>query len=794
MTVVEGLLFDVDYVTLQGKAWLRLFVRANDGMRVLLDPGFEPYFYAVPDGPAGGPALEALARRLENVGRGDARVVRCEVVSRLDGLAPRAVLRVVAGHPQHVPQLRELVASQPGVAEVREADVLYAQRFLIDKALVPMAGVRAEVEPGPLSGTWAVKRLAPVELEAEPELKTLAFDLEVYNPRIVPDPDTDPIILIGVATSTGRVDVLRNEGSDKDLIEAFVRVVREADPDVLFAYNGDAFDWPYLLARCAKHGIRLAVGRDGSEPEARQAGMARVVQVSGRANVDLLRVAQRDLPEVKVKTLVNVAEHLGVVDRADRVTLPKERIWEWWDAPEKREELVRYSRDDVTSTLELGTRLLPLQAELCRVIRVPLDDGAKMGRGRQVDWFLLSEAARRGMLAPKKELTETDEVYEGGFVLEPPRGLQEEIVALDFSSMYPSIMLSYNISPETLIAEPLAERDAHLAPEVGHRFRKAPDGFFRQIVGELVERRRALKRQLKRLAPGSAEASLLDVRQKTLKVLTNSFYGYMAWAGARWYKRECAEATAAWGRHFIKEVIDEARRDEIEVLYGDTDSLFVRASDRIPSFVERMNERLPLELDLREKYRVIFFTGAKKRYAGLTTDGEIVVRGLEVRRGDWCELAKRLQERILETLLRKRDAGAALRIARQAVQEVNAGGARLEALTIHKTLTQAPGTYKSKQAHVLAVERAQREHPDFKAVVGSKVSFVFVKERNGKAARLQSERAKLVMFLRPEDELDLDYYVDKQLVPVALRVLEHFGYSAEDVKGSAKQQSLQEWF
>jgi DNA polymerase I len=566
---------------------------------------------------------------------------------------------------------------------------------------------------------------------------------------------------------------------------------------VLVTYNGDEFDWPYLLERARLHRLRLDVGRDGSEPSTRQAGLHKVVSIAGRANIDLLRIAQRDLGDVKVKTLKNVADFLGVVEVQDRVMVQKDRIHALWDDPATRPTLVAYARDDARSTLDLARKLLPLQAELARMTRMPLDEESKMGRGRQVDWFLLAESFERGMIAPNKAHVR-EEVYEGGLVLEPVQGLHEDIVALDFSSMYPSIMVSYNVSPETYMppeaGNAFRDDEVWVAPEVGHRFLRQPQGFFPTIMDELVERRRAWKRQLKASKAGTPEHTMADVKQQVLKILTNAFYGYTGWAGAKWYKRECAEATSAWGRHLVKQVIEDAKQRGLEVLYGDTDSLFVRSHPQIAEFVAEVNAKLPLELDVQARFDVIFFTGAKKRYAGLTKEGKVVVRGLEVRRGDWCELAKQLQEDVLEAVLRRRDPQGALGLARAAAQRVRDGKAGLAELTIHKTLTMDPDEYKAKQAHVHAVEAAKASHPDYEATPGTKIGYVVLRAKGRLKDKLPTERAVLVDFLPSDAELDLDYYVDKQLVPAALRVLEYFGVSEGDVKGAPKQQSLKDWF
>lgn len=797
---LEGMLLDVGYApsAIGGRNWLRLWIRTERGIEQVLDPHFEPYFYAMVQDPG---RIEDVAKAVRKVQAGEMRVTRVDVVEEMWGLEPTRVLRVVLQHPGHTPTLREVVRKVPGVQRVLEADVPYIFRYLVDKGLRPMDGVRVSgFTREPTTGLPLASRVEAYETPEAGPLRMMAFDLEVRNPHVVPDPAKDPIVILSAVLPGERIEIVQADGlDDRPVIEAFLRLVQEVDPDVFLTYNGDNFDWPYLLARAKRHGIRLAVGRDGDEPNSHQAGPTKVVTVHGRENVDLIRIAQRDLPEVKVKTLQNVADHLGVLDKEERTIVPKDEIARYWDDPELRETLLLYAKDDAVSTWKLGESLLPLQVEFSRLIHQPLEETARMGRGRQVDCYLMVEARTRRILAPNKGGGADAEMYEGGFVLDPKEGLHENVQALDFSAMYPSIMMGYNISPDTLVeGAPPPGVEVHEAPAVGHRFRKTPEGFFTVVIKSLVTRRRALKKRLKELPRDSRERQLVDIRQQALKVLTNAVYGYMGWAQARWYSHECAEATTAWGRHLIQDVMTRAKARGIDVIYGDTDSLFVKAPvPTIEAFAKEVNASMPLELDLQERYEVIFFTGKKKRYAGLTDEDRIVVRGLEVRRGDWCALAKNLQQEVLETVLRQRDPEAAAKRVREVVRDLQEGHVPMEDLTIHKGLTMAPAQYKVKQAHVEAVLRAQEANPDYRVPVGAKVAYVVLegREKGGKKGDDSArERTKLVAFLTPKDRIDVEWYLDKQVLPAASRILEHFGWDEGTLKGKPKQQSLTDWF
>jgi len=197
-----------------------------------------------------------------------------------------------------------------------------------------------------------------------------------------------------------------------------------------------------------------------------------------------------------------------------------------------------------------------------------------MGRGRQVESLLVAEAYKIDEIVPAKGGGSGS--YAGGFVLFPKPGVHEDVLSLDFSSMYPSIMISYNISPDTVVSPDEEPTEFYEAPETQYRFRKHPDGFFKLILTNLIERRRAVREQMAHTDKGSRDFTILDVHQNAIKILTNAFYGYTGWHAAKWYRKECAEATTAWGRTIIQDAAERAEKHGLEVIYGDTDSLFVK--------------------------------------------------------------------------------------------------------------------------------------------------------------------------------------------------------------------------
>jgi|Deesub1362A_J573_1020465.scaffolds.fasta_scaffold00036_109 DNA polymerase I len=788
MVKVRGLLLDVDYITKNGKAILRLWCKREDGnIFIVYDSSFKPYFYVIPLG-------EITSKNLEEVEvdfRGQkVTPLKVEVEKRKDSGVWSDVYKIYARHPQHVPKLREYYSR---FCDVREADIPFVFRYLIDRGLTPLEWIEVD---GDIDNRKFLEinaqTIQKIEGDADIPLKVMAFDCEMLNEYGMPDPKKSPIILISVKMGDEEILLEADGDDDRRLIEEFLSLIQEKDPDIITGYNQDSFDWPYLRERARLHSIKLAVGRDGSEP--RFTGGIRKVDLVGRLNIDLYSIVERDL-DIKLKTLDNVAEYFGKKQGISDIKASD--IYYLWTSGD-REEVKRYSIQDAIHTYEIGKELLPIQYELTRMIGLPLDEVSRMGRGRQVEWLLIKESFRLEELVPARRGDHSS--YEGAFVLEPQRELHEHVVCLDFASMYPSIMVAFNISPDTLTEDC---DDCHVAPEVGHKFRKSPDGFFKRILIKLINGRKEIKERMKTLSPSDPEYRMLDIRQQILKILTNSFYGYTGWSEAKWYRQECAEATAAWGRDFIRRSMEVAKQNGFSVLYGDTDSLFVKKDDldmdrlikEVEKLIDNLAPILPVRLEIDEVYKTIFFTD-KKRYAGLTQDERIIVKGLEVRRGDWCELAKRIQSEIIEIILKERSPERAAQVVQDVIQKIKNADVELEDLVIYKTLTKKISEYDSMQAHVRAAERARQMNLIYH--VGSKIGFVVVKGHG-----TVSERAyPIEMFdefrngilkekhSNQQYRIDLDYYIDHQILPVALRILGFFGYTKDKLKQKPEQMTL----
>ncbi|MEM0198798.1 MAG: DNA polymerase II [Desulfurococcaceae archaeon] len=792
MEYLEFYLLDSTYEVVGGEPHIILWAITRDGRRVILrDRTFRPYFYAILKEAADPLFVVNKVKLLSEI---KSPIVNLEVVDKKYYGKPVKALKITTVVPEYVREYREKVKTLPGVFEVVEADIRFSMRYIIDKELRPCGWHIAKVSPiKPAPGYRVdeeyeiVGEIRSLEDSTPPrDLRVLAFDIEVYTEHGSPKPARDPVIVIGVTTDKKQVmQFTADEFNDEKALREFVNYVNSYDPDIILGYNSNKFDWPYLIDRSKVLGIQLDVGRrKGSAPSTSTYGH---ISIPGRLNVDLLHFAE-EIPEIKLKSLDIVADYLGVMKREERILIDYAEFPSYWKNPEKRKLLLKYNLDDVLSTLGLGEKFLPFAMQLSYLTRLPLDQVGAASVGHRLEWFLMYEAYKRGELIPNREEREA-EPYKGAVVLRPVPGVHENIAVLDFTSMYPSIMIKYNVGPDTIVKHTECLEQVHnIAPEVEHCFAKEPPGFFKSVLTKLIELRKALKEELKKYPPESYEYRLLDERQRAVKILANATYGYMGWVGARWYCKQCAEAVTAWGRSLIRKAIELAQSLGLKVIYGDTDSLFVTYHpEKISKFVELVEKELGFEIKVDKVYKRVFFSEAKKRYAGLLEDGRIDIVGFEAARGDWAEIAKEVQERVTEILLKEGSVNKAIEYVRSVVLDLAQGKIPVEKLIIWKTLTKPISEYDVEAPHVRAAKKMIKL--GYEVDVGDKIGFVILKG-SGKV----SDRAEPYMLVKDSKLLDYNYYVDHQVIPAALRILEYFGVTDTQLKRvSTTRKSLFEY-
>ncbi|KYH38509.1 MAG: DNA polymerase [Candidatus Bathyarchaeota archaeon B26-1] len=771
-------LLDLNYEVKEGEPEIWLWGVNEEGSRILvIDRGFQPYFYLLlqegVDPKTVLEGVEALRSRLHPS-------TRMEVVERKLFGKPVKAIKIYCQDPDSIPQYANLLSKVEGVKCPLEDDIRYSMRYLIDNDVTPCMWHEVEVEPlrerlNVQADKVYLARSRPKKIgrEEPPKLRVLAFSAIYYSPKGSPKPERSPVAIISTVTSTGeeRQIIAENIDGDKVVIEDFIHQVKEFDPDIIVGYGTNRMDWEFLQKRARKMEVKFTVDRVGAEPHRSVYGH---ISITGRANIDLLDFAD-ELPEVKVKTLENVADYLGVMKVKDRLLIEDVEIAEYWENPEKRPLLAQFSMENAKCVMGIYEALADFAVELSKLVGLPLDQIGRAAVGFRVEWFLIREAYRMRELIPRR-VERRYRPYAGGMVLKPKPGIHEDVAVLDFKSMYPNIMIEYNISPDTYLdpSEPEPPQGVNVAPEVGHRFVKAPPGFYKRVLSGLISVRDEIRRRLRKVKPGSVEYRVLDARQKAVKVITNATYGYAGWVGARWYIKPIAEATTAWGRSIILNTIETARSMGLEVIYSDTDSIFIKYDpEKIKALSKRIEEKIGLEIKPDKIYKRIFFTEAKKRYCGLLPNGELDIVGLEVVRGDWAAIAKNVQEEVLRLILKEKSVEKAVRFVQKVISSLRERRIPYKDLVIWKTLTRPVEKYAVKAPHVEAAKILMKE--GWELSPNDKVGYVIVEG----PGRLYKKAKPHI--LASYEELDIEYYVSNQIVPAALRVLSMFGVTADDL-------------
>ncbi len=781
---LEFWILDVGQTVSEGVSKVLMWGVDGRNDRVLvIDDSFQPYFYVLPKE---GANVGALAESLKESSFPDSPIQGIDVVERKIFGKTHEVIKVTFRKFDYASKYAKVFKKNADVKDCLEVDVRHYVRYLADKGICPCSWYSAEVEKAGESekGGYSVYRLIedlkPVERMDLPELRVLAFDIEVYSPSGALNPEKDPVIIISTATNTGeQKQFIAKNGEDREVLQEFFMYVTEFDPDVITGYDSNFFDFPFLLGRAKKLGIKFAAGRDGSEPHFSVYGH---ISVAGRAHLDLYDMAEI-VVEVKVKTLKNIADYLRVMPKESRVLIDHAQIPKYWDDGDLREQLLRYAAQDAESTIGIAEKLLPTAISMSQVSGMPLDQVMRAGVGFRVENMLLRAAHEVGELIPNRT-SYRGGTYVGGYVLKPVPGIHENIAVFDFASMYPNLMIKYNISPDTYVppGEKVSDDEVNTAPEVGHRFRKEPPGFYKRVLEGLIKERRKIQKTMEKLKPSTLEYAMLNERQKSLKTMTNAVYGYCGWLGARWYMKPVAEGTSAWGREVIKETIEMAKKYGLKVIYADTDSVFVTNEDSVKEFSRTVTEKLGLEIKPDKIYRRVFFTEAKKKYAGLLEDGTLDVVGFEIVRGDWPEIAREVQENVLNIVLREGDLDKAIKFVNETINRIREGKVSLEELVIWETLTKPPEKYKVKAPHVIAAKKLVEAGGRLEA--GSKVGYVVIKGEGS-----ISDRA-VPYSLADISNIDTEYYISKQIVSAALRVLEYFGVKEDQFTGKKPTRQL----
>jgi len=649
-----------------------------------------------------------------------------------------------------------------------------------------------------------------------PQYRRVALDIEVCN-RVenrIPDPEIaeDPVICVSLVGSDGtsRVLLLHREGMEEGqaslppgmklefysteddlLVALFLTLLRFP---LVLTFNGDDFDLKYLFHRAQRLGFRndeipIEMGRD-------------VAYLKYGVHIDLYKFFFNRSIQIyafgqkyRENTLDAVGEALVGSSKIEIESVPR--------APYR--ELAAYCYRDSQIVLNLTSfnddLVMKLMTALSRISYMTLDDVSRQGVSGWIRSIMFCHHRKRGYLIPRKDEilevkgeTSTEAVirgkkYKGAIVVEPKPGVHFNVSVLDFASLYPSIIKVWNLGYETVRCPHKDETcKRNLVPGTPHWVCSKKRGLESLLIGSLRDLRvNWYKVRAKDRALPAVVQSWYKVVADALKVVLNASYGVFGADNFALYCPPVAEATAAIGRHVITQALQKAEELELEVFYGDTDSIFLGGQNTISlnKLIEWSRTSLKMELEIDKNYRYLALSSRKKNYFGVFPDGRVDIKGLTGKKRHIPAFLHNVfyqMVSILSEVKTPEDIDAAktriIEIVKECYVKLRTKQYSLADLAFSMMMSRTPENYtKTTPQHVKAARLLQQAGTEMKS--GDIVSFVKIRGELG---------VKPVQLARLE-EIDTEKYIE-YIRGTFEQVLDALGVEFEDLAGVKKLESF----
>ncbi|MFA7341619.1 MAG: DNA polymerase domain-containing protein [Candidatus Methanomethylophilaceae archaeon] len=539
-----------------------------------------------------GQGLEGLTRDLEGAGAITSLVRRRTEL----GAPPVEVLKVSVDNSRQLARLARAVDRWGDYRRFRlyNVDLRIGQRYLLPRGLFPFG--LAEYDGGMRMLESRLRIDYPV-----PPLRASQVGMESgYGPKPLPD---DPILSLSL-------DGMQWEGREEDMLRDLQEAVRRVDPDLLLVPRGDSAGLGHILHRASVLGLEgFELGREKGLREKEERSYQSYGQTVYRPAAKMLR---------------------------GRLHIDTSSFM--------------YREGGISGVLDLS-----------RVCGIPFQDLTRVTPGTAISSMQMDQALRSGHLVSWKKNRPEDfktarqliRSDRGGMIHQPVVGLHQGVTELDFSSLYPSIIVNFNISPETLQCSccPQAER---VVPELGYRICGRQQGLLPQVIRPIIERRRTFKRLAKE-RPERRED--YEGRSKILKWLLVTCFGYTGYRNARFGRIECHESITAYGREILLRTSEMAEESGFRILHGIVDSLWLQGDGDVSRFQDRVGREYGIPLEDEGRYSWLVFLpnihngmGALNRYYGAFQDGRVKMRGIAARKRDCTPLVRDFQTRALSLL------------------------------------------------------------------------------------------------------------------------------------------------
>ncbi len=665
-------------------------------------------------------------------------------------------------------------------ADIRlfEADVRPSDRYLMERFIKGSVSILGEVTAKDGLGRCVNPKMQPSAYL--PSLNILSIDIETsYTENIIYSiaiygKDVSKVFMVSGETQAPlpMMEYVRDEAQ---LIECFLSFMAICDPDVIIGWSVVAFDLWFIQTRCEALGIEFTLGRANEAVRWRTATRGRerhYALVPGRVvldGIELLRTATYTFESYALDFVAR--QLLGRGKLVDDVDARATEIQEMYASD--KQSLAQYNLEDCVLVYEIFEKTQLIEFAIQRACLTGLDIDRAGGSVAAFDFLYLPRLHRQGYIAPVV-FDEPGGASPGGYVLDSKPGLYSDVIVLDFKSLYPSIIRTFHVDPLAMICAGSEE-------DVIPGFRDASFSRTRYILPSIIEELW--------VARDVAKQSGQAANSQAIKIIMNSFYGVLGTPGCRFFDPKLVSSITLRGHEILKKTRDLIESAGYQVIYGDTDSVFVLLQgaaepanligERLMTYLntwwrDHLKQTYELESFLEVEYETHFQRflmptirgsdkGSKKRYAGVISDGgeqHIVFKGLETVRSDWTQLAREFQRELYRLMF----ADEPFEDYVLGMVEAVHSGLCDDKLVFRRRLRRKLEEYqKNVPPHVraatkLAEIRKAKGLPPATEFGGGWVEYIMT--INGPEPRLYRT-----------SRVDYQFYVDKQLAPVADAIL-----------------------
>lgn len=659
-----------------------------------------------------------------------------------------------------------------------ESDVDPLRRFLMEKFIYAQIEVEGEAQTKNNLTRFVNPKIKPTKVN--PEFVIASLDIETGTNQIYSvavhitgrKGELKKVFIIGAAPKKSP-EFISFHQNETELLNSFIGWFNKVDPDIIIGWHVIGFDLLFLENKCNEFNIPFNIARANGKVTIRaKKPSGFFANITGRIIIDgpaSLRASFFNFEDFKLETVAQELLGTGKTINPDKKKVDEiDRLF-----AEDKLALAEYNLNDAILVTDIfkKTGLLELSVRRSQISGLFIDQLGMMTNA--FDHFYLPLLHRKGFVAPNLKDIKTIEHAEGGYVIEPEPGIYDNIVVLDFKSLYPSIIRTFKIDPYSLL---MKDKDT-ITTLNEYKFSST-----HHILPDYIDELMNLRKEA--VAKGDKQLS------QAIKILMNSFYGVMGSFGCRFYHPDLPRAITGTGHKLLLGSKDYLESQGYKVIYGDTDSLFGRLKELLSSDGETQGKLIAEELNkywqkkLSKEYNVNSYlelefekfyekfiitpargseTGAKKRYAGLLNKNgskEIEFVGMEFVRSDWTKLAKEFQEELYMKIFSGEEVDDFIR---QTIKNLK-DGKYDDKLIYRKRLRKEVEDYtKNVPPHVRAAKMLREP--------GDVVYYVI------------TERGPIPIQLKYND-IDYNHYIEKQLKPIADSVLGLLGKSFDSIVGS----------